>query len=155
MSTESASASSGDPVLFAYDGSELAGSAIEQGAGQLATGREALVVCVWQPADVGFEPVSARHFDTNDATEVRQAAKETAAHGATLLNSLGFQAKSVAVEAVPTWKGIVKTAEEYHVGVIVIGSHRREGLAGHLGGSVAAAVVTHAKCPVLLVHKQP
>jgi nucleotide-binding universal stress UspA family protein len=154
VSTEPESATTGGPILFAYDGSELAGLAVEQGARQLANGRAALVVCVWQPADVGFESVSARHFDTNDATEVRKAAEETAAYGASLLNSLEFQVKSLAVQAVPTWKGIVETAEEHHAGVIVIGSHRREGLAGHLGGSVASAVVTHAPCPVFLVRKQ-
>jgi hypothetical protein len=44
------------PVVFAYDGSELAAFAIERAATQLAPGRDALVVCVWQPADVGFTP---------------------------------------------------------------------------------------------------
>jgi hypothetical protein len=34
------------PVLFAYDGSELAAFAIAQAAGQLAPQRDALVVCV-------------------------------------------------------------------------------------------------------------
>jgi nucleotide-binding universal stress UspA family protein len=142
------------PALIAYDGSELAGHAIEQAARQLTWAREALVLCVWQPADVGFSPTSARHFDSNDATEVRRAAEETAAHGASLLAELGVQAQSLAVEFAPTWKGIIETAVQHQAGVIVIGSHRREGVVGHLGGSVAAAVVTHATCPVLLVHKR-
>jgi len=43
------------PAIFAYDGSDLAAYAIEQAARQLAPGREALVVCVWQPADVGCD----------------------------------------------------------------------------------------------------
>ena len=55
------------PVLFAYDGSELAQDAIAQAAGQLAPGRDALIVCVWQPADCGFVPVSDEHFNTEDA----------------------------------------------------------------------------------------
>ena len=41
---------------FAYDGSELAAFAIAQAAAQLAPRRDALVVCVWQPVDVGFTP---------------------------------------------------------------------------------------------------
>jgi nucleotide-binding universal stress UspA family protein len=142
----------GGVVVFAFDGSELAGRAIEQGAQQLAPGPEALVLCVWQPADLGFEPVSTRHFDANDATEVRRAAEETAEYGASLLVARGVAAQGLAVESVPTWKGIVDTAEQHQAGVIVIGSHRREGVLGHLGGSVASAVVTHAPCPVLLVH---
>ena len=48
------------PVVFAYDGSELAGYAIAHAATQLMTPRDALVVCVWQPADVGFTPVGER-----------------------------------------------------------------------------------------------
>ena len=79
------------PVLFAYDGSELAKLAIEQAGRQLAPGRDALVVCVWQPADVGFVPAGERHFDAAEATEVRKAAEETAAHGASLAEKAGFR----------------------------------------------------------------
>ena len=143
------------PVLFAYDGSELAAFAIEQAATQLAAGREALVLCVWQPADVGFVPISKAHLDANEATEVRRAAEETAAHGASLAEKAGFRARSLAVKAAPTWKGIVETAEEHDASLIVLGSHRRSGLVGHLLGSVAAAVVTHAPSSVLVVHKRP
>ena len=140
------------PVLFAYDGSELAALAIEQAGRQLATGRDALVVCVWQPADVGFSPVEGQHFDAADATEVHQAAEETAAYGASLAEQAGFRAQALAVEAAPTWKGIVQTASDRHASLIVIGSHRHRGLVGHMVGSVAAAVVAHAAPPVLLVH---
>jgi nucleotide-binding universal stress UspA family protein len=143
------------PVLFAYDGSELAGFAIEQAARQLVTGRDALVVCVWQPVDVGFEPTSERHFDADQAAEVRRAAEETAAFGASLAEGAGFRAQSVAVEAAPTWKGIVETAEECRASLIVVGSHRRGGLMGHLHGNVAAAVIAHATFSVLVVQPRP
>jgi nucleotide-binding universal stress UspA family protein len=142
------------PVLFAYDGSELARLAIERAGEQLASGRPGLVLCVWQPADVGFVPVGDRHFDAQNAAEVQEAAEETAAHGASLAEKAGFPAQSLAVEAVPTWKGIVKTAEEHEAGVIVIAPHRRSGLVGHLLGSVTAAVVNHSSVPVLVVHQQ-
>jgi nucleotide-binding universal stress UspA family protein len=143
------------PVLFAYDGSELAALAIERAAAQLATGRDALVVCVWQPADVGFVPVTTRHFDADKATEVRKAAEETAAFGASLATKYGFRSQSLAVEAAPTWKGIVETAEERDASLIVLGSHRRSGLVGHLVGNVAAAVVAHSASSVLIVHQRP
>jgi nucleotide-binding universal stress UspA family protein len=139
-------------VLFAYDGSELATLAIEQAETQLATGREALVLCVWQPADVGFVPTSKRHFDADQASEVKRAAEETAAQGASLAENAGFRSQSMAVEAAPTWKGIVETAEERKASLIVLGSHRRSGLVGHLLGSVAAAVVAHSASSVLVVH---
>ncbi len=143
------------PVLFAYDGSELAALAIDQAGKQLATGRDALVVCVWQPADVGFAPVNNRHFDAAAATEVHQAADETAAYGASLAEKAGFRAQRMAVEAEPTWKGIVQTAKDSHASLIVIGSHRHGGLMGHLVGSVAAAVVAHAGSPILVVRPRP
>ena len=141
------------PVLFAYDGSELATLAIEQAGKQLATGRDALVLCVWQPADVGFVPTNKRRFDTNQASEVKRAAEEIAARGASLAEKAGFRSQSMAVKAAPTWKGIVETAEEHQASLIVLGSHRRSGLVGHVLGSVAAAVVTHSASSVLVVHQ--
>jgi nucleotide-binding universal stress UspA family protein len=140
------------PVLFAYDGSGLAKLAIEQAARQLAAGRDALTVCVWQTNDVGFVPTGEQHFDAADAAAVRKAAEETAEHGASLAARAGFRPESVAIESAPTWKGIVKVAQEREAGLIVLGSHRRSGLAGHLLGSVSAAVVAHAASPVLIVH---
>jgi nucleotide-binding universal stress UspA family protein len=143
------------PVLFAYDGSELAQLAIEQAAMQLAPGREALVVCVWQPADVGFVASPDRHFDAQNATEVQEAAQETAAQGASLAEKAGFKAESMAVEAAPTWNGIVEVAEQHEASLIVLGAHRRTGLVGHLLGSVTAAVAAHSAVPVLVVHQEP
>jgi MFS family permease/nucleotide-binding universal stress UspA family protein len=139
------------PVVFAYDGSELAAFAVAQAASQLALGRRAVVVCVWQPADVGFTPADNKHFDADKATEVRQAAEDTAAHGASLAADAGFRAESMAVGAAPTWKGIVQAAEDHNASLIVLGPHRRSGLLGHLQGSVAAAVIAHSTIPVMVV----
>jgi MFS family permease/nucleotide-binding universal stress UspA family protein len=147
--------SSDGPVLFAYDGSELAACAIRQAAAQLPTGRDAVVVCIWQPVDVGFTPSDTKHFDADKASEVRCAAERTAAHGAALAEQAGFRTCSMAIEATPTWKGIVRAADESSSSLIVLGPHRRSGLLGHLQGSVAAAVVAHSVVPVLLIPEQP
>jgi nucleotide-binding universal stress UspA family protein len=141
------------PVLFAFDGSELAALAIDRAGRELAAGRDALVVCVWQPVDVGFVPVSQRHFDADKAPEVRAAAEETAAHGAALAQKAGFRSQAKAVEAAPTWKGIVETAEQAQASLIVLGAHRRSGLVGHLLGNVASAVAAHGTASVLVVHE--
>jgi nucleotide-binding universal stress UspA family protein len=141
------------PAIFAYDGSELAGYAIEQAGFQLAAGRQALVVCVWQPADVGFMPVRGRKLQAAAANEVEAAAQETAEAGADLAREAGFDASALAVEAAPTWKGLVQVAKEHQCGLIVIGSHQRNGLLGHLAGSVAAATVSHFQSSVLVIHK--
>jgi nucleotide-binding universal stress UspA family protein len=141
------------PILFVYDGSALAALAIERAGRELSKGRDAFVLCVWQPADVGFEPVGKRHFDADAANEVRQAAEEVAAFGASLARNAGFRAQGLTTEAAPTWKGIIQTAEQHDVSLIVLGAHRHTGLVGHLLGSVAAAVVSHATCSVLIVHQ--
>jgi nucleotide-binding universal stress UspA family protein len=142
-------------VLFAFDGSELAALAIDRAARELAKDRDAVVVCVWQPVDVGFIPVNQRHFDADRAPEVRRAAEETAAHGASLAAKAGFRAQGKAVEAAPTWKGIVETAAEAQATLIVLGAHRRKGLVGHLLGSVTSAVLAHGTASVLVVHEAP
>jgi nucleotide-binding universal stress UspA family protein len=142
------------PVLFAYDGSELAQLAIQQAGAQLARNREALVLVVWQPADVGFVPVGGQHFDAQRAADVAQAAEETAAHGAELADHAGFRAEGVTAEGAPTWKGIVATADERGASIIVMGTHRRTGIIGHLQGSVASAVLSHSAVPVLLFHQE-
>jgi nucleotide-binding universal stress UspA family protein len=141
------------PAIFAYDGSELAAYAIGQAGRQLVPGRDAIVVCVWQPADVGFIPVEGRRLRAAAANEVCKAAEETAAHGAKLASAAGFRARSRTIQAAPTWKGLVRVAEEHACGLIVIGSHQRSGLLGHLAGSVAAATVSHFENSVLVIHR--
>lgn len=149
MSTTGASG----PVLFAYDGSDLAKLAIEEAGRQLVSGRDALVVTVWQPFDLGFVPDQGQNFDAAEITDVRAAAAQTAAAGAALAVAAGFRAQSAEVEATPAWQGIVDLADEHDAGLIVLGSHGgRVGLARLLIGSVASAVASHSKRSVLIVH---
>jgi nucleotide-binding universal stress UspA family protein len=150
--TGAAAASPGTgPVVFAYDGSELAALAIKEAGRQLEAGRDALVVCVWQPGDVGFVVPQDRHLHAAEAQEVKKAAEETAARGASLAEAAGFRAQSTTIEAAPTWKGIVEVADEHDASLIVLGSHTRSGLVGHLLGSVTAAVMKHCTFAVLVV----
>lgn len=148
------------PVLIAYDGSELAANAITEAGAQLSAGPrgvegrvvvDALVVCVWQPADVGFIPSGTRHFDATSAAEVMSAAQETAAYGASLAEEAGFHAQSLAIEASPIWQGIIDAATEHQARLIVLAPHHHGGLKGHLLGSVAASVSAHSRHPVLIV----
>jgi nucleotide-binding universal stress UspA family protein len=143
------------PVLFAYDGTELAALAIAEAGELLSTERAALVLCVWQPFDVGFRPVGGEQFDAKQAPEIKEAAQRAAATGAELAEAAGFRAESLAIEASPTWKGIIDVADERDASVIVIGSHgRSSGLAGVFIGSVAAAVSGHSPRTVLITHRR-
>jgi nucleotide-binding universal stress UspA family protein len=51
-------------------------------------------------------------------------------------------------------KEIVALAEEMGAGLVVMGSHGLGGIRRALIGSVSAAVVTHAHCPVLVVRQE-
>lgn len=142
------------PVVFAYDGSDLAKLAIEEAGHQLVAGREALVLTVWQPFDVGFVPAGGLSLDAKQVAEVRAAAEHTADDGVSLANAAGFLARSMAVEAAPSWKAIADVADEHDASLIVLGSHGRSGLKGVFIGSVAAAVAAHSKRSVLIVHRR-
>ena len=142
------------PVLFAYDGSELAKLAIHEAGRQLPPGRDALVLTVWQPFDVGFVPTVAFRINAAEIADVRDAAERTAAHGASIAKEVGFSARGLEAEVAPTWKGIVHAAEEHDASLIVLGSHGRTGLAGVLLGSVAEAVAAHSRRSVLIVHRR-
>lgn len=140
-------------VLFAYDGSDLAKLAIDEAGRQLAPGRDAIVLTVWQPFNVGFVPSTGLRFDAAQVLEVKHAAEQAAQEGASLAEAAGFRPRSVALEAAPAWKRIVTFAEEREASLIVLGSHGHSGLSDVLVGSVAAAVASHSRRSVLIVHR--
>lgn len=142
------------PILFAYDGSDLAKLAIDEAGRLLGPGRDAIILTVWQPFDVGFVPAAGLQFDAKEIVAVRQAAEQTAGEGVSAAEAAGFRARGVAVEATPSWKGIVQFADERDASLIVLGSHGRTGLADALLGSVAAAVAAHTKRSVLITHRR-
>jgi nucleotide-binding universal stress UspA family protein len=148
--------SAGDlgPVLFAYDGSDLATLAIEEAGRQLEPGRDAVVLTVWRPYAVGFIAPPEIKFDAAATDEVRKAAEETAAQGASMAQAAGFRAQSRAVKEATTWKGIAGIAEDLNASLIVLGSHGKSGLSGIFLGSVAGAVAAHSGRTVLIVHRR-
>jgi nucleotide-binding universal stress UspA family protein/MFS family permease len=140
------------PVVFAYDGSDLARAAIAEAGRQLPARREALVVTVWRTFAVGFVPEPGAQFDAACAGQVREAAEQTAARGAWLAEAAGFRAQGMAIQGTPTWKAIVDAADENQAGLIVLGSRGRGGPGGRLAASVPNAVASKAHQPVLIVH---
>jgi nucleotide-binding universal stress UspA family protein len=142
------------PVLFAYDGSDLAKLAIDEAGRQLAPGRDAIALTVWQPFNIGFVPSTGIDFDAAQVLEVKRAAERTAQEGASLAKAAGFHARALAVEAAPSWKRIVTCADEHEASLIVLGSHGHSGLSDVLVGSVAAAVASHSRRSVLIVHRR-
>ena len=142
------------PVLFAYDGSDLARLAFEEAGRQLRPGRDAIVLTVWRPFAVGFIPPDGVEFDAAASDEVRNAAEQTAAQGATMARAAGFRAESLAINEAPTWKAIARVADEREASLIALGSHGKSGLAGVFLGSVAGDVAAHSGRAVLIVHRR-
>lgn len=143
------------PVLFAYDGSDLAKLAIDEAGRQLQTPRDALAVTVWEPFNVQFVPVIATNLDASVADNIKDAAEQSAAEGASLADAAGFRAEPLAVRRSPSWQGLVEVANDRDASLIVLGSHGRRGLSRALIGSVAAAVAQHSPRSVLIIHRPP
>ena len=141
------------PVVFAYDGSELAREAITEAARLLGPGREAVVLTVWKTFDVGFLPPDGVEFDAADAAEVGRAAQQCAAQGASQAEAAGFRATPAALNVAPAWEGIVQCADDREASLIVLGSHGRRSIAETFLGSVASAVANHSRRSVLIVHR--
>jgi nucleotide-binding universal stress UspA family protein/MFS family permease len=141
------------PVLFGYDGSDLAKAAIAEAGRQLPAKRDALVLTVWRTFSVEFVPEPGLQFDAARCDQVSEAAERTAAHGASLADAAGFRARGMAVEGTPTWKAIVDAADNQGASLIVLGSHSRAGLGGRLTLNMADGVASHSRRPVLIVRE--
>ena len=139
------------PVLFAYDGSAPARAAIAEAGRQLPARRDAVVLTVWRTFSVGFIPDPAREINAACGPDVKEAAEQTAARGASLAEAAGFRAESMAAQGTPTWKVISDAAGDRDASLIVVGTRGHAGLGGLVAGSNASAVASHSQRPVLIV----
>jgi nucleotide-binding universal stress UspA family protein len=151
------------PVLIAYDGSDTARRAVSE-AGKLFGSRQVLVVTVWEPSlayeaeipmaglDMPAVPIDiegARELEE----ELHQRAVRTARAGAELAQSVGLEARGLAVaDEVHVADAIVGLARKRGVAAIVVGSRGLKGLRARLEGSTSSAILKHASCPVVVVH---
>ncbi len=146
--------SSNGPVIFAYDGSEYAKSAIARAGRELRGGGPALVLTVCEPFESLAFGGAAVSPDVAAEVErgVLEQAQRVADEGAGLATAAGFDAKPLVERGVPTWNVIVNAADKHDASLIVLGSHGRSGIKGVLLGSVAGTVASHSKRPVLISH---
>jgi nucleotide-binding universal stress UspA family protein len=143
------------PIVLCDDGSEPAANAIRDAA-PLLSGREAIVVYVWQ--SLGAYPLAnigggLAGFPDDADQRIAVAAQEAAEHGAERAREAGFDATPLAVQAIgPVWQAIVDVADEHDAALIVIGARGLGGVQRALLGSVSEKVARHADRPVLVVH---
>ena len=100
------------PVLIAYDGSDHAKQAIEQAGAELRMPRKAVVVAAYQPLEaLPFWGRPAGIVPDELIEEAGKEAAKTAAEGAELANSAGFDASSTVREEDSAWTAILAAAE--------------------------------------------
>ena len=161
------------PALLCYDGSDVAGTAIEH-AGTLLGGGAAVVLTVWEslgsallrygprargPLSTDLREVSEEVIDEIDGRTAGEA-QATAVEGAEIATAAGFDARPEARRAlaraaerreVTVWRAILDVADHEGAGVVVLGSRGRSGIRSALLGSVSYGVVHHSRRPLLVV----
>jgi nucleotide-binding universal stress UspA family protein len=92
------------------------------------------------------------YMDTGSITEKLLAGARTAAEGyAIMAKAAGVPATTLVEQGVSPADLIISRAEQEHFDLIVMGHQGKRGLSRYLIGSVAARVVSHAPCSVLII----
>jgi nucleotide-binding universal stress UspA family protein len=146
-------------VLLCFDGSDGARAAIAK-AGQVLAPRVAVVLTVWEPvaswapydpATILSAPVSRLASKKLGLDEtIRDLGRERMDEGTKLAAAAGFEAEGRLEKGKP-WRLICEVADGLGAEAIVVGARGFGGVESALLGSVSAAVVHHAKRPVLVV----
>jgi nucleotide-binding universal stress UspA family protein len=162
VSADASRPRSASTVLLCFDGSDDAEAAILS-ARELLSGSRAVVLTVWEPvaswapydpATILTAPLSrlASHALRLDEA-VRDLARERLERGTELAAKAGFHAEGRLEEGKP-WHVICQVAEALGADPIVVGARGLGRLEAAVLGSVSAAVVYHAKRPVLVVRRE-
>lgn len=139
-------------VLFAVDGSPHATRAVKVGARFAAKDAELLALYVIDRAAHWSDVVPIDALEdafVEEGERALAAAKsmldEISAHTSTRLCKTARSGDDIA-------QTIVREAQNWNAGLIVMGTHGRRGIARWMLGSVAERVVRLARMPILLVH---
>jgi nucleotide-binding universal stress UspA family protein len=144
MTTETAR-----PILLCYDGSEDAQRAVQFARDQLA-GRRVVVVTAWEP----YLPVftGAPGWPVTGDAPMRDNASRLAAEGCERARACGLDASPRTQEADDgVARALLNAADDEDAGAIVVGSRGLTGVRRLVLGSVAHALVQHARRPVVVV----
>ena len=147
------------PVLLCYDGSDDAAHAIACAASMFGS-RPAVVLSVWEPVAVwhAYDPATALSAPVSKLASralgldeiARELGEERADTGTEIARDAGFAAEGRAVGGKP-WRAICDVADSIGADAIVVGARGLSRVQSALLGSVSAAVVQHARRPVLVV----
>lgn len=139
-------------ILVPIDGSPTAQLAVSKAIGlSQAFGSRVSAIFVIDPypfTGVGSDFAYGQAEYLNAATAEANAAIRNAKE---VFKAAGVDVSTSVVEANTAWRGVVQAAESMQADLIVIGSHGRSGLEKLVLGSVAQAVLSHTRLPVLVV----
>jgi len=139
-------------ILVPVDGSETAQTAVAKAiALAKAFASKVTVIYVIDPypftgigTDFAYGQAEYLNAATAEANEAVRLAKQ-------VFTDAGVNVDTSVVEAHTAWRGIVEAGESLQTDLIVMGSHGRKALEKLVLGSVAQAVLSHTKLPVLVV----
>ncbi|MBE0472703.1 universal stress protein [Rhodoferax sp.] len=139
-------------ILVPVDGSETAQIAVVKASALAkAFGSQVTVIYVIDPypftgvgTDFAYGQAEYLNAATALANEAIQLAKQA-------FVDAGVKVDSSVIEAHTAWRGIVEAGDSLQADLIVMGSHGRNALEKLVLGSVAQAVLSHTKLPVLVV----
>jgi len=139
-------------ILVPVDGSATSQTAVAKAADLAkAFASEVTVIYVIDPypftgvgTDFAYGQAEYLSAATAEANAAVHAAKEA-------LTQVGVTVDTSVIEAHTAWRGIVEAGASLGADLIVMGSHGRSGLEKLMLGSVAQAVLSHTKLPVLVV----
>ncbi len=139
-------------ILLPVDGSETSSLAVSKTM-ELAKSFDSLVTVIYviDPypftgvgTDFAYGQAEYLSAATAEANAAVHAAKET-------FTRFGVSVDTTVIESHAVWRGIVEAGESLKADLIVMGSHGRSGLEKLVLGSVAQAVLSHTRLPVLVV----
>ena len=141
-------------ILIGVDGSPCSTAAVAFVRGlKWPAGSRALVISAVQPPVAVFTEMYVPPAGAQEVIDAgMRAHRELASVAESELQSSGLAAESRALLGDPR-EAIVQAAKADAIDLVVVGSHGRSGIAKLLMGSVAAHVVTHAPCSVLVVKR--
>jgi len=140
-------------VVIGVDDSPFSNAAVEYvKATTWPAGTEFLVISASAPVFVGPGEAAAPGAIAEIIEQQEKYHKGVAEKAVASLKAVGLKASGRMVPSDPRG-ALVESAKHFSADLVVVGSHGRSGIAKLLLGSVAAHVVSHAPCSVLVVKR--